>query len=389
MTRFFRPRGGGVSLNIAEAIEASPRVAAFRNQLAKLHGPRAYALVEDMMMVVMRHADDYYIAVRGAHLDRVLQLRESLDLTYRQLMNFGPDRPSARDIDAMIANVARQADELDAALRTASKPVEPFELPPAARDDLVQRVNDRLRHADDRPLDPFPEQSSQAFRPHDADFADGSGRLPGHPDYDPRQSRAFRKDWAEDPASPGTFRRTFADGSSAQLKIENGRYVVTSKKVDGTVVVIRERSVNVEPYAWKTPTTSLLNAHHGVQAAPMSRRFGRFGYDPDHAPTIWLRNSRAGSEHGRITAIEGRTGLHPTEPGSKLTPAEMNGLTYAQMRATAAREMATVGLNEAEIRTFLAAHDRYFTQHILDNIPQAERAGLLGNWTPAMQGAMP
>ncbi len=59
------------------------------------------------------------------------------------------------------------------------------------------------------------------------------------------------------------------------------------------------------------------------------------------------------------------------------------------MRRTADREMRTAGVPEASIREYLTAHDRYFIDNVLPNIPTSQRGGLLGNWSPDLPGSKP
>ncbi|MDK1376444.1 hypothetical protein QN222_18330 [Sinorhizobium sp. 6-70] len=343
-----------------------------------------------MVTWVMRHAGDHYVAVRGAQIDRVFKLRDELETIYRKVMHFGDDAPSKADLEAQLAGLVKKYKEIDDALADASRPLEPFTLPPAARDEFAKTFADALTGGGGKPLKNFPEQPTQAtVRPHSADFADASGRMPGDPGYRIKESRAFIKEWGQDPQRPGVYLRKFADGSSAELTIVDGKYNIKTTMPDGTTLTIREGQVNVDPYARKISTTSLMNAHHGVQAHPMKAVFGDFGYDPDAAPTIWLRNSRAGSPHGRITAIEGRTGLHPSEPGSKMSATEIKQATYADMRRTAAAEMRTIGRSEQEIREYLTAHDRYFIDNILPKVKAAGKTGLLGDWADSMAGVVP
>lgn len=391
MARLFRFRMSGEVFDVARAIEASPVLKKLKNRLVHQHGPHGEELVEDMVTWVMRHAGDHYVAVRGAQIDKVFKLRTEVEGLFREVMKIGDDAPSKAELDAQLARIIKKYKEIDDALADASKPLEPFVLPPAARDEFAHTFAEALTDGKGKPLKAFAEQPTQATpRPHAADFTDPKGRVKGDPGFQAKKTRAGSKDWVEDPKRPGVFLRKFdGDGSLAELTVVDGRYQITSTLPDGTSVTIREGQVNIDPYARKISTTSLMNAHHGVQAHPMSEVFGAFGYNPDAAPTIWLRNSRAGSPHGRITAIEGRTGLHPSEPGSKLTPGQIANATYADMRRTAAAEMRTVGRTEKEIREYLTAHDRYFIDNILKNIPLADQPRLLGDWTATLAGLVP
>jgi hypothetical protein len=390
MARLFRFRLSDEVFDVARAIDASPSLKRLKARLVHLHGPHGEALVEDMVTWVMRHAGDHYVTVRGAQIDKVFKIRGELEAIYTQVMKFGDDAPSKAELEGQLAKLVNKYREIDDALADASKPLEPFSLPPAARDEFAKTFADALTDGKGKPLKHFPEQPTQAaVRPHSADFADASGRMPGDKGYKIKESRAYVKEWGEDKARPGVFLRKFADGSNAELTIVDGKYHIKTTMPDGTTITIREGQVNIDPYVRKVSTTSLMNAHHGVQAHPMKEVFGAFGYDPDAAPTIWLRNSRAGSPHGRITAIEGRTGLHPTEPGSKMSAAEIKQATYADMRRTAAAEMRTVGRTEQEIREYLTAHDRYFINNILPKVQAAGKTSLLGDWAASMAGVVP
>ncbi|WP_232495590.1 hypothetical protein [Novosphingobium kaempferiae] len=391
MARLWRFMNADTAFDVARAIEASATLKRLKTRLSRLHGTAGGEMVEDMVVWVMRHAGDHYVTVRGRQIDKVLRLRLELEAIYKKVMRFGDDAPSKADLDGNFARLAKKYKEIDAALADAAKPLEPFVLPPAAQDELARKFHDALTGSGRSPLTAFAEQGTQSTpRPHAADFLDSRGRAPGDKGYRLRDSRAGRKEWVEDPKRPGVYRRAFdGDGSTGELRVVDNRYELTSVQADGTSITIREEQVSIDPYARKVSTTSLLNAHHGVQSHPMKEVFGDFGYDPDAAPTIWLRNSRAGSPHGRITAIEGRTGLHPTEPGSRMTPGQIAKATYADMRHTAAAEMKTVGISDKAIREYLAAHDRYFIDRILPNMTQAERKALLGGWTEQMAGIVP
>lgn len=390
MPRLWRFMNVDTGFDVARAIEASVTLKRLKARLSHLHGAAGGEMVEDMVAWVMRHAGDHYMAVRGRQIDKVLKLRLELEAIYKKVMHFGDDAPSKADLDGDFARLAKKYKEIDAALADAAKPLEPFVLPPAAQDELAKKFHDALSGSGRNPLKAFAEQGTQSTpRPHAADFLDDKGLAPKEVGYSAGKSRAGGKGWQEDSKRPGVYQRTFSDGSTGELRVVNNKYELTSVQADGTSITIREEQVSIDPYARKVSTTSLLNAHHGVQSHPMKEVFGDFGYDPDAAPTIWLRNSRAGSPHGRITAIEGRTGLHPTEPGSRMTPGQVVKATYADMRRTAAAEMRTVGISDKAIREYLAAHDRYFIDRILPEMTEVERKALLGGWTQQMAGVMP
>lgn len=393
MARLFRFVQGAAAFNVTEAIAASPNLSRLRDQLTARFGRRGTDMVEDLMVVVMRRAGDHYVAVRGAQIDRIMDIRTRIDGIYGGLMRRGGD--GTMDVDAELQRLLRDYAELDEAITDAGSPVESFRLLPSEQDALGARFRGELLEPDGTQRPRFREQESQTSgRVADEDFRDSAGRLPGDEGYAFNQSRAYRKDWRPDPDNPSVFVNTFEDGSTARLRVDDvdGReiLVVTSRQRDGTELTIREESVLVDPYSRKPRTTSLLNAHHGVQAAPMEARFGAFGYDRHAAPTIWLRNSRTGSPHGRITAIEGRTSEPRfTEPGSRLTPEEMGSVTYEQMRRIAEREMRSVGVSEQAIRNYLTAHDAYFREHVFPRIPESQYGELLGSWRPAGWGGTP
>ncbi|MEJ8560065.1 hypothetical protein QTO30_01605 [Yoonia sp. GPGPB17] len=387
MARLFRFVQGADAFNITEAIAASPNLSRLRDQLTARYGQRGADVVEDMMVVVMRRAGDHYVAIRGAQIDQIMDIRTRIDGIYGGLMRRGGD--STIDVDAELQRLLRDYMELDEAINNASSPVDSFRLLPSEQDALGSRFRGELLDPDGTQSPRFREQDSQAGgRLVDEDFRDRAGRLPGDEGYAFNQSRAHRKDWRPDPDNPSEFINTFEDGSTGRLRVEevDGReiLIVTSRQRDGTELTIREEAVFVDPYGNKPRTTSLLNAHHGVQAAPMEARFGGFGYDRHAAPTIWLRNSRTGSPHARITAIEGRTSEPRfTEPGSRLTDQELGSVTYDQMRRIAEREMRSVGVSEQAIRNYLTAHDVYFRDHVFPRIDPSLYGDLLGTWRPA------
>lgn len=393
--RVFRFGSADKALDIDRLVAGNRSLARLRARLRARHAARGERMLEDLVVVGLRRAGDHYVAIRGAQIDHVIQVRNRLEATYARLTDFGDGPPP--DIDALVQQLGRDYAELDRSLTALTEPVAPPRVSKADADRLVQEAANLNRDpATGQPHAPFPEQDTQSGgRAIAEDLRDQRGRGPNDAGYNFAESRIANgsKQWRQDPTRPGVFvRAPFADGSTGELSIEtiNGadRYVLRKVERDGTPVVIREEGINIDPYARKVYTTSLLNAHHGVQADPMERRFGSLGYNRHAAPTIWLRNSVSGSPHRRITSISGRIGKHPSEPGTKLTPAELATVTYAEMRRTAAREMRSVGVSEDAVRGYLAAHDAYVRNTILTHpkFPKdsAGRRALLGDWEPTV-----
>ncbi len=105
----------------------------------------------------------------------------------------------------------------------------------------------------------------------------------------------------------------------------------------------------------------------------MKQRFGKYGYNRDEAPAVWLRDSTGNSPHGIITH-----GIQNPQQSSRLTARP----SYGQIRKRAVADLKTAGVPDGAIAAYIEKVDQYFKDNILPNIPEAERAKLLGDYTP-------
>lgn len=332
---------------------------------------RADRLLDDMLARALTRFGDQFVLGKSELLDQVVDLRDRLDTLYHQVLNF--DRrsgavstlrvdPSGR---ASIQEQLRQIDalyrELDDALERLGRPLESLLPAPGAARSIADDTADEIARLID-----------------DARQAGRLVRRPGHGHrdigLDITQGRLSRRGFTEVPGSNGTaFTRSFADGSTATFRMENGRYVVTTRDAGGVETTFREFDLLSTPYARRPFTTSLMQAHHGLQNSLMTTLFERFGYDGGAAPTIWLRNSRRGSPHGAITATQNS---HGATRRTTLT-------TLADIRRVAIEDLALTDMPHDMITAYIRAFDEYFEAAVLPQIPAADRARLLGAWRPS------
>ena len=388
MMRRFRLAGQTASFDPAAAIAASRTLARLRARMVRIHGRRAGDLIEDMVLISMRRIGNHHMSVRGAQIDRIMNLRVEVDDLYRRLMrgDVGPN-----DVDVEMARLTRRYEELDDAFGDLAEEVD---LAPVRREieELGERLEADLQDPTGQRIRNYVEHDHQAAgRTLDQDLGTDMRASAG--------TRAHRHGWRHDDANPGTF--VHIDNGDVNAGVRSRRlsvvqdpsgrevYQLDLELADGTPMTIREGAINLDRYSQRLPTTRLFNAHHGVQSAPMRRIFGSL-YDPADAPTIRLRNATTGSPHGRITAIEGRRTSDRTNPGSKFVDSDFDApdsggvpvANYGELRNRAIGEMRSVGVSEDSIRAYLAAHDAFVRDRILPNIPSADHRRILGDWSP-------
>lgn len=333
-----------------------------------LDAARADRLLDEMLLRALTRWGDDVLRGQSALLDRVVSLRERLDDLYHQTLNFsarsGPSttrvsaagRPSVRDQLREIDQLIRQLDDELAAL---GRPLHEIHPGSAATRDIAAETADEVARAAASTRRPGHEHRDVL-----ADTAREAGRS---------RSRLSRKGFrAHPPGQSQVFRREFADGSWAEFRIEGGRYHVRTRNAAGVESTFAEYDILHSPYANRPLTTSLMQAHHGVQNSMMTRLFGRFGYSGEAAPTIWLRNSRRGSPHGAITAVQnaGRS----TRSSSATTLSEIRRLAIEDLRLT--------HMPEVQINAYLRVFDEYFARAVLPAMSRADRLRLLGDWRP-------
>lgn len=340
-----------------------------------MDGARADRILDDMLARALTRFGDEFVLGKSKALDRVVQLRDRLDTLYHDALNFrgrstpgGTQRVKAdASVPDQVREINRLYDELDAALDELGRPVEALRPSSGATRSVAERTADEI------------DAIIAAARGRD-----GFGRMPGHEHrdigLDITQGRLKRRGFVEVPGSDGkSFTRRFkTDGSTATFTMENGAYKVTVRDAAGLETTFREFDLLSTPYARRPFTTSLMQAHHGLQNSLMTDLFSDFGYDGGAAPTIWLRNSRKGSPHGTITASQ----------NSERAARKAGLRTLAEIREVGIEDLARCDMPHDMITAYVRAFDEYFEAAVLPRIPADRRAALLGDWK-APSGAWP
>jgi len=355
--------------SVARSDRAFMRLRRVMTEELGLSATRADRLLDEMLLRALTRWGDDVIRGRSAVLDRVVDLRNRLDNLYHEILSFNnrtgthstarvpsSGRSSVRD---QLREIDQLIQQLDAELATLGQPLENMLPSSTARRDVVAETSDEISRAGRSTRRPGHEHRDVA-----ADTVREVGR---------RRSRLARKGFVNHP--PGqdtTFRRTFSDGSWAEFTIEGGRYRVRTRDASGVEIEFAEYDILRSPYASRPLTTSLMQAHHGMQNSLMTRLFSRFGYSGEAAPTIWLRNSRRGSPHGAITAVQNST--RSTRASSRTT--------LSDIRRWAIEDLRLTHMPEDRITQYLREFDEYFARTVLPQMSAADRSRFLGDWRP-------
>jgi hypothetical protein len=195
--------------------------------------------------------------------------------------------------------------------------------------------------------------------------------LPAGTTFIPASSRLNtligRKGWTR--LADGGMRAKLKKGT-VEIRVKNDLLEVVSAQTGQPAVSFKEFDV-LPKYGSKPRSTRVMQAHHGVQDAVMARAFGKYGYDGQQAPTIWLRDSTEGSPHGIIT--------HKIQNPNKAVRLEDPSLSYGKIRDWAVADLKAAGASDDAIRAYLKAMDDYFDKNILPKLPANRRAELLGD----------
>jgi len=157
---------------------------------------------------------------------------------------------------------------------------------------------------------------------------------------------------------------------TVELRVKGNVIEVTSRPTGQSSVTFKEFDV-LAKYGSKPKSTRVMQAHHGVQNEVMARAFGKYGYNGDEVPTIWLRDSTEGSPHGIIT--------HGMQNPNKRIRLEDPNLSYGKIRDWAVADLKAAGAPDDAIRSYLAAMDDYFTKNIVPKLPANRKAALIGD----------
>lgn len=369
----FNLRGVAGSFDLRAIIRSDEGLAAVQRRMVNeldIPAGRAERILQDMLARALLRHGDHLIAGRSALVDQVITLRTQLDNLYGSILNFASQSgtgqrsgASAGSVDDQIRQLDGIYSQLDDRLTELGKPFHEVEPPSGLTHDVPEVLGAEIdgrtastRTQDERPIDmdTTPQGASRRIRIE-------SGRY--------RFTRTVHADGRV------TYRRDFVDGASVEFEVHNGQYRVTTFDNAGQrTSSFGEYDILHTPYGRRPRTTAIMQAHHGLQNSLMTALFGRFGYNGNSAPTIWLRNSRRGSPHGTITAVQN---------GQK-SARNAAGTTYSDIRNWALDDLLMTNMPRHKIEEYLAALDHYFESAVLPNIPDADRAALLGDWTPRL-----
>lgn len=347
----------GGSADVARAIKGSSRAQRAIELLMSRRGmgqKEAERVVSDMLVSGLSQMGGAFKRLKKAHIDKIVKLRSELASLQHELLHstLGP-KQLAEKIDGQMGRIKTLYKELDDAVASAALPVERMKL--GTDEELAAAI----RNVE-------PATPRQTWRPVEADVTPVAGQG--------KKTRFKVKGLIEITGEKGAYRVEFAGGHSAEFRIRNGRYEVTTS-TGGRSQVFAEFDVAHDPYKALPKTTSVMNGHHGMQNSQMEKVFGRFGYKGDEAPTIWLRDGRRGSPHGTVTDVQ--NAFRRANPGTA-------GLTLGAIRDKCIAELKMIGMPEPKIHEYLNAFGEHFRQTVLPNMEKSltsEQVGkLLGSW---------
>lgn len=370
----FALRGHAGSFDLGAIMRSDQRLVAVRRRMIDelgIEASRAERILTDMLgRALLRHGD-HLVAARSALVDRVIALRTQLDTLYATALNYNArsgDGVRVRSGTASLDHQLRQIDgiyrQLDDALTELGKPFDQVAPPPGLANDVPAALSREIAGS-------TPSTRTQARRPvtHDTTPQGAAGRVR-------IESGRYRFAREVGPGGRPVYRRTFADGASVTFEVRDGRYRVSTFDAAGNrTSTFGEFDILHAPYGTRPRTTAIMQAHHGMQNSLMNQLFGRYGYNGNAAPTIWLRNSRSGSPHGSITAVQ--NGQRSTRNAA--------GTTYGDVRRWALDDLLMTDMPRHKIEEYLAAFDHFFETTVLPNVPEAQRATLLGDYVPRLE----
>ncbi len=361
MARLFHFRGEASLIDVTARVNSDPRLVRFRRTLEKRYPPeRAQAMVEDMLVAGMRHFGDQYVAVNADRLDRVLALRAALEDQYHIVLKSGRGKGrtigvTAAQRKANLMDIERLYAELDETFDALGRPTEGLDLA-TSKGDLARRFKASI------------ERHLPGQRPHRTRSVRRDMRVEAGQKVSRFKRHGFKR------VEPGVYALTFKDGTSVRYEVVEGRYRLQTFDPNGQLVLeFGEYDTLVSPYRNRPKTSSIMNAHHGLQNDLMKLAFEDYGYDGGAVPTMWLRDGRAGSPHGMITAMQNST--HAARTKLK-TP------TYSQIRDWGIQDMRTAGVPTAAIHEYLAHMDAYFRRAVVPNLERSGELRRLGTWEP-------
>lgn len=362
--------------DISAIARSEPSLVALHQRMVRRLGftpARATRVIETILSRALFRYGEHLVAGKSALIDRVIGLRNQLDESYHQIFAYG-ERAGlstrarsgpAMTLEARLREIDRLFHELDDSLDKLGRPLHEIEPPPPRAGDTIDPLHAEVAATAASPATQRPRPASDSTAP----------RPPSRPGRKPRLSRIESGRYRFRRNPDGSYTKTFANGSSTTFHIENGRFRALAHDASGGFIgEFREFDVVPTAYGRIPQLTALLQAHHGMQNELLTRLFGRFGYNGDAAPTIMLRDSRSGSPHGMITAVQ--NGARAARSGS--------GVTLSNIREWAIADLRMSGMPDRDIALYLRTFDTYFERNVLGRMKPADRARLLGSWRPGM-----
>ncbi|WP_404385378.1 hypothetical protein [Caenispirillum salinarum] len=363
----FSFRGHDTGMNLGAIIAGDEGFAAARRRMTDELGfppEKADRILADMLGTTLLRYGSHLVREKSDLVAKVVDLRDRLDTLYSELLNFerrdgsgGRVSGDRDDLDTQLRKIEGLYSELDAALKDLGTPFHGIEPPPDIALGLPEHLLKEIRETD----------ASVRTQDRRDVTADLTPTKPG------RRSRIEGGRYTFKRNADGSYTRIFADDASVRFRVRNGRYHVETFDPSGNKQLeFSEFDVLQSPYERRPRTTALMQCHHGLQNSLMTKLFKAYNYDGGAAPTIWLRNSRRGSPHGSITAVQN---------GQKSTR-NAAGITFEDIREWAIADLRITQMPEHKIAEYLAVFDAYFESAVLPNIPKEKYDELLGNWRP-------
>jgi hypothetical protein len=364
----FEFHGFRTSIDLAARVAADPSFVALMRRMRHELGmseAQASRIAENIMGRMLLRFGNHLVAHKGAIIDRVIALRTELDEAFHQVMEFngGPATSASRSAaNDRLRRIGALLEELDAKMVELGRPLHEIDPPSGAGDALAP-----LR-ALVTATTPTLARAGTVVRTvtHDVTASvSATGKRVS--------ARILSGRYRFHQLADGSFIKYFADRSSAIFRVVGGRFHVelrnAAKQVIGHAV---EFAVLHTPYGRRPYTTALMQANHGYQNSTMTRLFGTLGYDGNAVPTIWMRDSRHGSPHGMITAVQ----------NAEKAVRNASGVTLEHIRDWTIADLRYSGMPDAHIVEYLRAIDDHFMRSVYPNIPVNQRKTLLGNWRP-------
>jgi hypothetical protein len=335
--------------SVEELIDAKPRLKTLHGHLEerfkragnKNPTERATAEVENLLRATFTDFEDAFILPKKATLKRLIKLQDDVISLYDDVL-----RSRSPDVKVDLPALHAKYKEMQGLFTELSKPA--LKVADEAGSSGTRAVAGKIL-------------SKPTALAEGAIIARPSTRL---------NSLVGRKGWSR--LADGGMRAKLKSGT-VELRVVDNLIEVTSAQTGKPPVLFKEFDTLATPYGTKPKSTRVVQAHHGCQDALMKRVFGKFGYEGDQAPTIWMRDSTGDSPHGIIT--------HAIQNPKLDARAATEGLSYGMIRDWAVSDLQAAGASDTAIREYLRVMDEYFEANITPKLKAGGRLHLKGTIT--------